>query len=235
MSASPASNAIRRSFKQRMALAFLPPLFAAAIRLLGCTLRHQEIGPPGSRPEKNPSTRVYALWHRSLLGVAYYFRTRGIAILISSSFDGELIARTVRYVGYTAARGSSSRSGVAGLLGMKRALAQTNYAAFTVDGPRGPQYIAKPGAIKLAQQVGGGVGIFYAHPQRYWQLRSWDRFIIPKPFSRVVVSWQPPVPVDASANDNQLEAARLAVQQSLERARLAAEQHFASHRPIQQQ
>ncbi len=235
MSAPAVSPARRTSLKQRVALAFLPPLFTAAIRLLGCTLRYQEIGPPGSRPEENPSTRVYALWHRSLLSIAYHFRTRGIAILISPSFDGELIARTIRYVGYSAVRGSSSRGGAAGLLGMKRALQQTNYAAFTVDGPRGPRYIAKPGAIKLAQQIGGGVGIFYAHPERFWQLRSWDRFVIPKPFSRVVISWQPPVPVPASANDVELEIARIAVEQALERARLAAEQHFASYLQAQRQ
>lgn len=220
-------KAIRISLKQRWALLFLPPLFAAVIRLLGWTLRYEEIGPRGSRAEENPVTRVYALWHRSLLSVAWHFRTRGIAILISPSFDGELITRTIRTVGYSPVRGSSSRSGAIGLIGMKHALQKTNYAAFTVDGPRGPRYIAKPGAAKLAQQVGGGVGIFYAHPQRFWELRSWDGFLIPRPFSRIVIAWEPPVPVSASADAAALEVARLAVQQALERARLAAEAHFA--------
>lgn len=224
---------VRYKWRQRWALALLPPFGAVLIRLLGWTLHHEDIGPPGSHADENPATRVYALWHRSLLGVAYHFRKRKIAILISPSFDGEWITRIIRYVGYTAVRGSSSRAGAAGLLGMRKALQHANYAAFTTDGPRGPVYIVKPGVIKLAQQVGGGVGIFYALPDRFWQLRSWDRFIIPKPFSRVVIAWEPPVPVPADASPAEFEAARVAVQQALERARAAAEQHVIARAQLQ--
>lgn len=223
------------SLKQRFALTLLPPLGAMLIRLLGATLRYQEIGQPGTHADENPQTRVYCMWHRSLLSVAYHFRKRKIAILISPSFDGELIARTIERVGYTPVRGSSSRSGAVGLLGMQSALdsagvASCNYAALTSDGPRGPVYKAKPGGAKLAQQVGGGVGIFYAAPDRAWELRSWDRFMIPKPFSTVVIGWQQPVPVGTNGDDDSLEAARLAVEQSLERARHTVEEHIAAVR-----
>ena len=218
-----------RNLKQRLALVLLPPIGAALIRLLGWTLHFENIGAPGSHADDNPDTRVYCLWHRCLLSIAYHFRKRKIAILISPSFDGELITQTIYRVGYTPVRGSSSRGGAAGLLGMQRALeSANNYAAFTTDGPRGPLYVAKPGGVKLAQQVGGGVGIFYALPERAWQLRSWDRFLIPKPFSRVVIAWEPPVPVAASAKEAELEAARVAVEQALDRARLAAEHHVAA-------
>lgn len=205
------------------------------IRLLGATLRFEEIGEPGTHADENPRTRVYCMWHRSLLSVAYHFRKRKIAILISPSFDGEMIAQTIWRVGYTPVRGSSSRGGAVGLLGMQSALNVTdgshcNYAAFTSDGPRGPVYHVKPGGVKLAQQVGGGVGIFYAAPDRAWELRSWDGFLIPKPFSTVVIGWQPPVPVLADGADDSLEAARLAVEGALERARRAVEQHIAGKR-----
>ena len=121
---------------------------------------------------------------------------------------------------------------------MQRALEATNgtrcnYAAFTSDGPRGPVYYAKPGGVKLAQQVGGGVGIFYAAPDRAWKLRSWDGFLIPKPFSTIVIGWQPQVPVPpagALGEGDALEAARLAVEQSLERARREVEEHIARKR-----
>lgn len=201
------------------------------IRLLGATLRYEEIGEPGTHADENPQTRVYCMWHRSLLSVAYHFRKRRIAILISPSFDGEMIAQTIWRVGYKTVRGSSSRGGAAGLLGMQRALdaedeTRCNYAAFTSDGPRGPVYQAKPGGVKLAQQVGGGVGIFYAASVRAWKLRSWDRFLIPKPFSTVVIGWQPPVPVSPEVDDNSLEAARQAVENALERARHAVEEHI---------
>ncbi len=218
----------RYNWKQRLALALLPPIAAALIRLLGWTLRVEEVGALDFHADNNKTTRVYCVWHRCLLTIAYHFRGHGIANLISPSFDGEFITRISRRMGYTAARGSSSRGGVGGLLGMQRALEHARYAAFTADGPRGPQYVAKPGAVKLAQQVGGGVGIFYAAPERAWQLRSWDRFLIPKPFSRVVIAWEAPVPVLATANAAELETARMAVEQSLERARAAAEQHVAA-------
>ena len=173
-----------------MALAVLPPIGAIVFRLLGMTLRFEDIGAPGTHADDHPETRVYCLWHRSLLSIAHHFRTRRIAILISPSFDGELIAAMIHRVGYTPVRGSSSRGGAAGLLGMQRALEATNgtrcsYAAFTSDGPRGPVYHAKPGGVKLAQQVGGGVGIFYAAPDRAWTLRSWDGFRFRNRFRRL--------------------------------------------------
>ena len=198
--------------------------------MLGRTLRFHNIGALHFQSGNNQATRVYCMWHRCMLASAYCFRKLEIAILISPSFDGELIARTVQSMGYTPVRGSSSRSGVAGLLGMQRALKDIRIAAFTADGPRGPLYKAKPGAVKLAQKIGGGVGIYYVLPERAWQLRSWDRFLIPKPFSRVVIAWEPPVPVPASADAAQLEAARVAVELALERARVAAEQYVAARR-----
>lgn len=244
-----------------MALAVLPPIGAMVFRLLGATLRFEDIGEPGSHADDHPETRVYCLWHRSLLSIAHHFRKRKIAILISPSFDGELIAAMIHRVGYTPVRGSSSRGGAAGLLGMQRALdganggngnngARCNYAAFTSDGPRGPVYYAKPGGVKLAEQVGGGVGIFYAAPDRAWELRSWDRFLIPKPFSTIVIGWQPPVPVEGALGEGSKtdgivegaatdeeesdgkawEPARLAVEQALERARREVEEHIARKR-----
>jgi hypothetical protein len=223
------------TWKQRLALAVLPPIGAVLIRLLGATLRFRDIGEPGAHADDNPQTRVYCMWHRSLLSVAYHFRKRKIAILISPSFDGELIARTIWRVGYTPIRGSSSRGGTAGLLGMESALKapdglRCNYAAFTSDGPRGPVYRVKPGGVKLAQQVGGGAGIFYAAPDRAWELRSWDRFLIPKPFSTVVIGWQPPVPVLADGDNDSLEAARQAVEEALESARQKVERSISTRR-----
>lgn len=222
------SSEPRYRLPQRLALWLLPPLGAALIRLLGMTLRFRDIGPAGAHADEHPETRAWCLWHRSLLCIAWHFRARNIAILISPSFDGELIARTIRHVGYTPVRGSSSRSGAAGLLGLQRALqSRCRYAALTVDGPRGPVYRAKAGAVKLAAQIGGGAGVFYAAPVRAWELHSWDRFLIPKPFTTIVIGWQPAVPVPADADEAAIEAARSAVEQSLERARAAVEAEIA--------
>src|SRR6185437_15870339 len=124
--------------------------------------------------------------------------------------------QTIHRVGYTTVRGSSSRGGASGLLGMRKALEaekpiRCNYAALTADGPRGPLYHAKPGGIKLAEQIGGGVGIFYGAPVRAWKLRSWDGFLIPRPFTTIVIRWEKPVPVVATQDDASREAARLQV------------------------
>lgn len=222
----------QHNWKRRAALLLLPSVGAWLIRLLGCTLRYREIGAAGAHADENPVTRVYCLWHRSLLSVAWLFRKRKIAILISPSFDGELITQTICRVGYTPVRGSSSSRGAAGLLGMQRALETggCNYAAFTADGPRGPIYIAKPGGVKLAETVGGGVGVFYAAPVRAWKLRSWDGFLIPKPFTTIIFRWEPPVPVPSPLDDAAFENTRAQVQASLERARHAVEQWIAENR-----
>jgi hypothetical protein len=181
---------------QRVALAVVPPIAAVVIRLLGWTLRYEDRVEDGVAPGYSiPGPVVFALWHRSLLACAFRFRGLGIAILISPSFDGELIARTVERLGFLAVRGSSSRGGAAGLRNMQAAYAAGHRCAFTADGPRGPVFVAKPGAAQLANSVGPGkeeacwVGCFYALPERAWELGSWDRFLIPKPFSRVILTW----------------------------------------------
>jgi hypothetical protein len=141
--------------KQRLAVAFLPPIAALLIRLLGLTLRYEDAAEPGVTPGYAiPGPTVYAFWHRSLLACAHRFRNLDIAILISPSFDGELIARTVELLGFRAIRGSSSRGGAAGLRNMQIAYAAGRRCAFTADGPRGPVFVAKPGAAQLANSVG---------------------------------------------------------------------------------
>jgi hypothetical protein len=196
---------------QRLALAVVPPLAALLIRLLGMTLRYEDRAEAGVMPGYAiPGPTVFAFWHRSLLACAHRFRGLDIAILISPSFDGELIARTVELLGFRAVRGSSSRGGAAGLRGMVLAYQAGYPCAFTADGPRGPAFVAKAGVAQLAQSVGAWVGCFYALPERAWELRSWDRFLIPKPFSRVVLIWPAHVPAE--------EMTVAAVQAALDRA-----------------
>ena len=194
--------------KQRVILAIVPPLAAFLIRLLGLTLRYEDRADPGVTPGYAiPGPTVFAFWHRSLLACAHRFKNLDIAILISPSFDGELIARTVELLGFRAIRGSSSRGGAAGLRSMQLAYKAGHRCAITADGPRGPVFVAKPGTAQLAnsvtnpetqasgtQTLGTWVGCFYALPDRAWQLRSWDRFLIPKPLSRVIITWPAHIP-----------------------------------------
>jgi lysophospholipid acyltransferase (LPLAT)-like uncharacterized protein len=194
------------TLKQRLALAIVPRIASMAICCLGFTLQYEDVSEPGAAPGYDtPPPGIYAFWHRSLLACAWRFRKLGVAILISRSFDGELIARTVERLGFIAVRGSSSREGSLGLRGLHRAYLAGRYCAITADGPRGPAMVAKPGVTQLAQLADSTVGAFYAHPERAWQLRSWDRFLIPKPFSRVTVAWARKVPADLSAVQSALD------------------------------
>ena len=208
------------SLTQRLALVLVPPLVAVIIRLLGSTLRYEERTDPGVPiGDTIPGPTVFAFWHRALLVCAHRFRDRNIAIVISSSFDGELIARTVKLLGFRPIRGSSSRGGPTALKQMQLAYAAGHICAFTADGPRGPVYIAKPGAALLANSVmqgGTWAGTFHALPDRRWELNSWDRFMIPKPFSRVVVTWPSHIPA--------AEVTTETLQASLDRALEMAEQ-----------
>jgi lysophospholipid acyltransferase (LPLAT)-like uncharacterized protein len=218
------------SYSQRLSLWVIPRLVALLLRALHRTLRYEVVVEPGAEPATPPALQVWCFWHRCLIPCACYFHGRfKPAVLISRSFDGELIARTIERLGFLTARGSSTRSGASGLLALARAVEGGYPAVFTADGPRGPLYKVKPGAVKLAQLTGYAIGIFYAHPEKAWLLRSWDRFLIPKPFSRVAISWGRQIEVPRSEDPLLMEAKRLEVEAALERARLNAERHFSPH------
>jgi len=210
---------------QRIVLALVPPVAALLIRALYATLRMEAVSEPGAIiPFDNTKPCIYAFWHRSLLIATPHFSPVTPVIIVSRSFDGELIVRTTNRFGYSSMRGSSSRNGADALIGLLRALKDGQLASITVDGPRGPAYVAKPGIVTLAQKSGLPISFFYIQPQRAWLLRSWDRFIIPKPFSRCVVTYAAPVPVTADA------AAMLAqVQSALDRSVAMAEEYWKLH------
>ncbi len=187
-------------------LALVPPLVAAFVRLLGMTWRVRDVNAPQTpvgHTIGGPS--VFAFWHCSLLACAYRFRGQGIAILISQSFDGELIARVVEQLGFVAVRGSSSRGGVGGLKAMADAYAEGRICAFTADGPKGPARVAKAGPVQLAKLTSAPwIGCFHAQPDRAWSMRSWDRFMVPKPFARITFSWPQHLSVTESASAEEL-------------------------------
>ena len=172
-------------------LAVVPPLVALQIRLVGATLKYRDVNAAGVPVGHTlPGPVVFAFWHCSMLTCAHRFRNLGIAILISRSFDGELIARTVERLGFLAVRGSSSRGGAAGLKGMAEAYVAGHRCAFTADGPRGPARVAKAGPVQLAELTGATwIGAYHAEADRAWYLKSWDRFAIPKPFATVTFGW----------------------------------------------
>jgi lysophospholipid acyltransferase (LPLAT)-like uncharacterized protein len=143
--------------------------------------------------------------------------------MTSRSFDGEYIARIIRHFGFIPVRGSSSRGALAAMRGMHRVLDAGYKVAFTIDGPRGPRFVAKPGPVLLSRNSGIDVVAFYMAPERAWVLNTWDRLIIPKPFSRVHVVWSSPIRVAPGAD---LHTIVDEMQAALERVQKKAEEVF---------
>jgi lysophospholipid acyltransferase (LPLAT)-like uncharacterized protein len=145
--------------------------------------------------------------------------------MTSLSFDGEFIARMIEQLGFRAVRGSSSRGAVGALLGMRREVEAGEAVAFTIDGPRGPKYVAKPGPVLLAQATGVPMAAFHIALERAWVLRSWDATRIPKPFSKALLRVSRVVHVTADADESAMKAHHAALQSALERVRDFAEAH----------
>ncbi len=229
MPAAPMSQ--RYTLAQRAALLTVPPFAALVIGAIGCTLRFEDLLEPGAEIQQPGSSGIFCFWHQCTLLAGWRFRSYHPHVLISRSFDGELIARTLGLLGYRTIRGSSSSGAVAGLLGLRAIVRQGRLASFTADGPRGPLHVAKAGPVKLAQATGTPIGSFHLEPEHAWTLGSWDQFLIPKPFSRVVVAWarklHPPKP---GASEEAMEAVRSALDAALERARANAREALTSRR-----
>ncbi len=197
------------------------------ISLIGPTLRYSISWeePPSPRDAIYEKPVIYSFWHRAVFSSAWMWRGLGIGVLVSRSFDGEYIARTIEKLGFAAVRGSSSRGGAQGLLGLKSYL-ETGYpVAFTIDGPRGPKYVAKPGPVLLARASGLPMAAFYVALNEAWVLNSWDGLMIPKPFSKALVRVSAKMRVPAEADDAQMEEFHHQLQAALERVTSFAEEH----------
>jgi hypothetical protein len=225
----PEQDSLRFTFTQRIVLAIVPRVVWALLWLVGFTWRFEVIAEDGVvpvLPGQVPPADIYCFWHQCVLSCALYFRWTHAVILISRSFDGELITRILRMFSFDAVRGSSSRAGREGLMGLKRVIESGKPAIFTADGPRGPIYQTKMGPIKLAQLTGAPIGVFHLQPERAWVMKSWDRFLIPKPFTRIVVSWAKGLTVPPDLATDAMEPRRAELNEALERARKQALQHF---------
>ena len=221
--------ALRFTLGQRLVLALAPPVVWALVSIFGRTWRFEVIAEDGVTPVlfgEKPGPEVYCFWHQCVLPCTVYFRRSRAVILISRSFDGELITRILRMFGFGAVRGSSSRGGSEGLRGLKNVIETGRTAIFTADGPRGPIYQTKMGPIKLAQSTGAPIGAFHLEPERAWVMNSWDRFLVPKPFTRIAVSWAQWTRVPSELPPDQFESKREELNAALERARIRALQHL---------
>lgn len=219
----------RFTFKQRAVLAVVPRMVWALLWLVGHTWRFETIAEEGATPlpsGEGAGAEIFCFWHQCVLPCTFYYRRTGATIIVSQSFDGELITRILELFGFRTARGSSSRGAREGLLGLKQVIESGRPAIFTADGPRGPIYRSKIGPIRLASLTGARIGAFHLQPQRAWTMRSWDRFLVPKPFTRMVVSWARWTEVPMDLAEDRFEQKREELNAAIERARLQAIAYF---------
>ena len=198
------------------------------LRLIGCTLRTTmtfEEGAIQNLAEGYPG--IYPFWHRCVLPATWVFRHNYPAVMTSRSLDGEFIARVISRFGFLPVRGSSSRGGQRALLEMNQLLAKGHAVAFTIDGPRGPRYVAKKGPVLLAKISGAPISGFYVAVERAWVLKTWDALMIPKPFSRIHVRFAKKIPVPPDADEETMERYHAEMQAALERITEFAESQFA--------
>ena len=144
---------------------------------------------------------IIAFWHGRILPATWFFRGRDVVALTSANFDGQWIARIIEHLGNRTVAGSSSRGGMRALLELKREVERGHPAGFALDGPRGPARVAQPGAVWLAGATGSPLLPFHAEASRSWELSSWDRTQVPKPFSRVAIAMAAPIWVAGTGDD----------------------------------
>ena len=225
--ARPAEETIARAYKfadlssypskKRLLIRAADLAFFLLIKVIGRTIRWQVDGwenwEAATRAGHIP---IYTFWHNRVFLATYFWQKRRIVVMTSQSFDGEYIARFIQRFGYGAARGSSTRGAVGAIIEMARLMRAGSPTAFTIDGPKGPRYIAKMGAVLLAKKTGQPI-LPFTITARHWQAkRSWDGFQVPLPFSRARVNIAPPMYVPADADESSLAAKRDELQAALD-------------------
>ncbi len=208
------------------------PVIAAAvfsvIRTLGPTLRFETIGERHSGEQaaaKQPC--IWAFWHRVIVPIAWYGRNRGIVVMNTTAFDGQWTRKVIEWLGFGTAQGSSSRGGLRGLNVMAQRIAEGIDCAFTIDGPRGPRYVAKVGPVLLARMTGAPIVVFHIGVDRGKTIeKTWDHFLLPGLFARAIMVGAPVIWVPKDADAEMIHAKHQEMQKELERVRDIAESWF---------
>jgi lysophospholipid acyltransferase (LPLAT)-like uncharacterized protein len=190
------------SFKQRLLIRLADLFFFLLISIIGRTTRFEVEGWENWEAiKRDGKIPIYTFWHDRIFLSTYFWRDKEIVVMTSQSFDGEYIARFIQRFGYGASRGSSTRGGIGALVEMIRLMSAGKPTAFTIDGPKGPRYVAKMGAVLLAKKTGQPILPFCITPKKFWTVNSWDKFQIPKPFTKAQVIISEPIYVPSDADE----------------------------------
>jgi len=191
-------------------------------------MRFEVLGWPNVQSNYGAGKRcILAFWHRSIFSATWWWRNSGIMVMNTTNFDGQWTRRVIERLGFRTAQGSSSRGGLRALAVMAQYLEEGSDVAFTIDGPRGPRYVAKPGPVILARRTGQPILVFHIAVQKAYTFeKSWDLFQVPHLFSRAIAVLAPPVYVPPDADRDLVERKHAEMQASLDRVRDIAENWF---------
>ncbi len=178
---------MRKRLLRRLALLLVPPIGVGLMWFLYLTTRKRWHFDFDEEVMRRPF--VVLFWHGELLMAPFIFRkirpVPKVNVMISEHFDGEIIARTIAPFGLGTLRGSSRKGAARALLGAIRTIEGGGSVGITPDGPKGPRHSVSDGAVVVAQKAKVPVVVLNCRPTKYWQVKSWDRFVIPKPFSTI--------------------------------------------------
>ena len=210
-------NVNRKVFKRFLYDRLFIYLGFAFIKIISATYRIKTV-----RPEielnilKKGFVPIYASWHQRFFpGITFFANRRPISIIISQSRDGELIAKIANLLGWHPVRGSSSRDGIKALYDIREKARKGYKVGHIVDGPRGPFGVVKPGLLRIAQHSGMPILPAITSSERKWIFNSWDRFMIPKPFSRVIIRFGDEIHIPKNLKNTGFEKKRLSIERTL--------------------
>ncbi len=179
------------------------------------------------RLEREGTPYILAIWHGRLLITTYIFRGKGLCAMVSEHRDGEMIAQTIERLGFTTSRGSSTRGAVRATVGLIKALKQGRSVTLMPDGPKGPRHELKRGVISLALKTGAPIILHSFSTDKPIFLRSWDRFLIWKPFSRCAVFFSEPIYLEPTQDAEKIEAIRQEIENRMIALEHEADAYFS--------
>jgi len=224
-------------WSRRIQIPIIAAVVYSMIRLLGPTLRYEVLG--WHHAEKVYASKkqcIWAFWHRVIIPIVWWYRNHGVVVMNTTAFDGQWTRKVIEWLGFGTAQGSSSRGGLRGLAVMARRIEEGKECAFTIDWPRGPRYIAKPGPVMLARKTGAPIMVFHVGVDRGRTFeKTWDHFLLPMPFARAMILFAPPIFVPKDASVELMDAKHAEMQRELERVRDVAESWFSLSEEERQQ
>jgi lysophospholipid acyltransferase (LPLAT)-like uncharacterized protein len=181
--------------------------------------------------EQSDGKAIYVTWHQRMSYLFHHFGSHHLTMMISNSRDGEYAARVAKWLGFKNVRGSSTRAGSTALIKMTRKIMEGEPGGMLTDGPLGPARVAKAGSVFMARNAEAPIIAILWGADRCWILNTWDRYLIPKPFSRVIIYYAEPIWVPRTSNGEELEDYRRLLEDSMNRATRWCDEYFGHERP----